>query len=110
MREDDASYRRAAASIVKRDFGWTMLKKPLHDGGTAAFGAMVETATNSALGARKLAPASLTSTVAHAVSAGSKSPSPKCDPYPSASGPEIGASKTRRSEKPNATGGGLSVR
>ena len=52
MREDDASYRRAATSIVKRDFGLTKLKKPLDDGDTEAFWGMVEGATESALGAR----------------------------------------------------------
>jgi hypothetical protein len=50
LREDDASYRRAATSIVKRDFGLTKLKKPLDDDDTAAFWGMVDDAVESALG------------------------------------------------------------
>jgi hypothetical protein len=49
MREDDASYRRAATSIVKRDFGVTKLKKPLDDTDTDAFWAMVERAAELVL-------------------------------------------------------------
>lgn len=50
LRENDASYRRAATSIVKRDFGITRLKKPLDDEDTTAFWSMVERAAKPALG------------------------------------------------------------
>jgi len=51
LKEDDASYRRAATSIVKRDFGLTKVKAPLADDDTDAFWTLVETAAESALGA-----------------------------------------------------------
>jgi PAS domain-containing protein len=50
MREDDASYRRAAANIVKRDFGLTKLKVGLTDADTDGFWALVDAAAESVLG------------------------------------------------------------
>ncbi len=49
LEEDDASYRRAAEHVVRRDFGIRRLKHPLTDDDTKAFWAMVETAAAPAL-------------------------------------------------------------
>lgn len=49
IKANDAAYRRVARNIVKRDFGLTKVKKPLDDGDTDAFWAMVERAAEPAL-------------------------------------------------------------
>jgi hypothetical protein len=52
MREDDPSYRRAATSIVKRDFGLAKLKKALDDADTEAYWGMVDRAAESVLASK----------------------------------------------------------